>query len=100
MCKHILNAQVSLRSKCCNEWFDCVQCHDEKYRNNHELVKSPIMILACKKCRRVFRKDMTDVFEEADEFCPFCDNRYVINAVTPESKNQEIPQILIAPRKK
>ena len=37
----------------------------------------------CKKCRRAFRKDMAR-YEQADEFCPHCDNHYVIEAKTPE----------------
>ncbi|KAJ3175179.1 hypothetical protein HDU87_006414 [Geranomyces variabilis] len=40
------------------------------------------MCFACKKCRKVFRKDMTN-YEEEDEFCPNCDNHYVIPAKTP-----------------
>lgn len=27
------------------------------------------MIFACKKCKKVFRKDVND-FDEADEYCP------------------------------
>lgn len=30
----------------------------------------------CKKCKKAFRKDMSE-YEEADEFCPHCDNQYV-----------------------
>lgn len=50
------------------------------------------MVFACKKCKKVFRKDMTYIFnifsnyEEADEYCPNCDNHYVIDAETPETK--------------
>ena len=39
------------------------------------------MVFACKKCRKTFRKDM-DAFEEADEYCPHCDNHYILPAVT------------------
>ena len=42
------------------------------------------MVFACKKCKKCFRKDMTQ-FEEPDEYCPHCDNHYVIEAVTPET---------------
>jgi Zn finger protein HypA/HybF involved in hydrogenase expression len=28
------------------------------------------------KCKKAFRKDMT-AYEEADEYCPHCDNQYV-----------------------
>ncbi|KAJ2718662.1 hypothetical protein GGI07_005653 [Coemansia sp. Benny D115] len=81
MCKHILNAQVAIRAPCCKKWFDCPQCHADV--SNHELRKANEMIFMCKKCRKAFRKDMTDAYEEADEYCPNCDNHYVIEAKTP-----------------
>jgi hypothetical protein len=28
------------------------------------------------QCKKAFRKDMT-TYEEADEYCPHCDNQYV-----------------------
>ena len=34
------------------------------------------MAFICKKCRKAFRKDLTQ-YEESDEFCPHCDNHYV-----------------------
>ncbi|ODN74112.1 hypothetical protein, variant [Cryptococcus amylolentus CBS 6039] len=37
------------------------------------------MVFLCKKCKKAFRKDMSE-YEEADEFCPHCDNQYVIEA--------------------
>ena len=55
MCKHILNAQVSIRAPCCKRWFDCPECHEEK-TDGHELEKTMEMVFACKKCRKVFRK--------------------------------------------
>lgn len=42
------------------------------------------MIFACKKCKKCFRKDAQE-FEEADEFCPHCDNHFVIDALTPKA---------------
>jgi hypothetical protein len=36
---------------------------------DHPLMKSTEMIFACKKCKKVFRKDLVD-FDESDEFCP------------------------------
>ena len=45
------------------------------------------MVFACKKCKKVFRKDM-EFYEEADEYCPGCDNHYVLEAVTPEDKGR------------
>ncbi|RKO95430.1 hypothetical protein CAUPRSCDRAFT_9161, partial [Caulochytrium protostelioides] len=66
---------------CCQKWFDCPECHDEV--SKHPLRKTMEMVFACKKCKKVFRKDMT-LFEESDEFCPHCDNRYIIDAKTPQ----------------
>merc|ERR1712226_259619 len=71
MCKHILNAQVSIRAPCCRKWFDCPLCHDET--QDHELERSLEM---------VFRKEVNEDFEEADEYCPNCDNHYIIEAKT------------------
>eukprot|EP00127_Corallochytrium_limacisporum_P007409 Clim_evm12s251 gene=Clim_evmTU12s251 len=79
MCKHILNAQVSIRTPCCKKWYDCPECHAEN--ENHELRKSFEMVFGCKKCKKVFRKDTRDL-EEADEYCPRCDNHYVLEAKT------------------
>ena len=45
------------------------------------------MVLACKKCKKVFRKTMEE-YEEADEFCPGCDNHYVIEAKTRETEGK------------
>ncbi|KAH8894946.1 zinc finger protein [Thozetella sp. PMI_491] len=81
MCKHILNAQVSIRSPCCKKWFDCVECHAEQ--ESHALLQKFEMIFACKKCKKCFRKDAKE-FEEADEYCPHCDNHFVIDAVVPK----------------
>jgi hypothetical protein len=41
------------------------------------------MTFACKKCKKCFRKD-TSEFEESDEYCPHCDNHFVIEAVIPK----------------
>ena len=42
------------------------------------------MTFACKKCKKCFRKD-TSEFEESDEYCPHCDNHFVIDAKTPKA---------------
>ncbi|KAJ8697133.1 hypothetical protein PTI98_006936 [Pleurotus ostreatus] len=42
------------------------------------------MVFMCKKCKKAFRKDMSN-YEESDEFCPHCDNHYVIEAKTPQA---------------
>lgn len=39
------------------------------------------MVFACKKCKKTFRKD-AETFEESDEYCPHCDNHFVIEART------------------
>ena len=85
MCKHILNAQVAIRAACCKKWFDCAECHAEQA--DHDITKEPEMVFACKKCKKVFRKDM-EVYEESDEYCPGCDNHYVLEAVTPQDKGR------------
>ncbi|KAK3375506.1 hypothetical protein B0H63DRAFT_483141 [Podospora didyma] len=82
MCKHILNAQVAVRSPCCKKWFDCADCHAEQ--ETHPLLQRFEMIFACKKCKKCFRKDAQEM-EEADEYCPHCDNHYVIPAKTPQA---------------
>ena len=85
MCKHILNPQVAIRAPCCKKWFDCAQCHEE--RSDHPIEKNQEIVMACKKCKKVFRKDAAD-FTEEDEYCPGCDNHYVIEAETPEAKGK------------
>ena len=47
------------------------------------------MVFACKKCRKVFRKNVEE-FEEADEYCPGCDNHFVIEAKTRENTGQMV----------
>jgi len=84
MCKHILNAQVSVRAVCCKAWFDCPKCHEET--QNHPLKKTNEIVLACKKCKKVFRKDLTSEMDESDEYCPHCDNHYVIDAKVKQPK--------------
>lgn len=59
----------------------CPQCHDEQ--ESHPLAKTTELAFLCKKCRRAFRKDMA-VYEPEDEYCPHCDNHYVIEAKTPQ----------------
>ena len=53
--------------------------------SDHELKKATEMVFACKKCKKVFRKDILQ-YEEADEYCPYCDNKYVLDAVSKEDK--------------
>ena len=63
------------------KWFDCADCHLEQ--EDHPLRKTLDMTFACKKCKKCFRKDAQE-FEEADEYCPHCDNHFVIDAVIPK----------------
>ncbi|KAI0752796.1 CHY zinc finger-domain-containing protein [Daedaleopsis nitida] len=78
MCKHILNAQVAIRAPCCKQWFDCAECHAET--QSHRLAKTNEMAFLCKKCKKAFRKDMSE-YDESDEYCPHCDNHYVSQAL-------------------
>ncbi|PSR80401.1 hypothetical protein PHLCEN_2v6734 [Hermanssonia centrifuga] len=34
------------------------------------------MAFMCKKCKKAFRKDMSE-YDDSDEYCPHCDNHYV-----------------------
>ncbi|KAJ5177266.1 uncharacterized protein N7482_003143 [Penicillium canariense] len=63
------------------KWFDCAECHQEQ--ETHMLQKAQEMIFACKKCKKCFRKDAAE-FEESDEYCPHCDNHFVLEAMTPK----------------
>ncbi|KAL3964603.1 hypothetical protein ACCO45_001607 [Purpureocillium lilacinum] len=65
MCKHILNAQVAIRSPCCRK---CLS----KWS------------LPAKSAERSSAKDAQQ-FEESDEYCPHCDNHFVIEAKTPKA---------------
>eukprot|EP01110_Echinostelium_bisporum_P009964 TRINITY_DN34615_c0_g1_i1.p1 TRINITY_DN34615_c0_g1~~TRINITY_DN34615_c0_g1_i1.p1 ORF type:complete len:108 (-),score=25.90 TRINITY_DN34615_c0_g1_i1:76-399(-) len=90
MCKHIMNAQVAIRAQCCKRWFDCPECHAEI--TDHELMKTTEMTFACKKCKKVFRKNVEE-FEDSDEYCPGCDNHFMIEAKTPETQGKYIIQL-------
>ncbi len=43
------------------------------------------MTFACKKCKKCFRKNMEE-FEDSDEYCPHCDNHFVIEAKEPKAR--------------
>ena len=89
MCRHILNAQVSVRAPCCKLWFDCPECHAERWGEDHELMPTMDMVMLCKKCKRAFRKEVSE-FEEADEYCPHCDNHYIIEAKTQQTEGRMV----------
>ena len=101
--KHILNAQASIRAPCCRRWYDvseaaqlilavneklknvplkCPECHAETA--DHPLLREVEMVFVCKKCRKAFRKDMT-VYDDSDEYCPHCDNHYIVEAKIPQA---------------
>jgi uncharacterized CHY-type Zn-finger protein len=80
--KHILNAQVSIRAPCCRQWYDCAECHAAA--QTHPLARAHEMAFACKRCKKAFRKDLR-AYDESDEYCPHCDNHYVLEAKTPQA---------------
>ena len=92
MCKHVLNAQVAVRAPCCKKWFDCPECHYELYGEDHDLMPTMELVFLCKKCKKAFRKDVSE-FEEADEYCPHCDNHYIIEAKTPETEGKLVVEV-------
>ncbi|TGO69654.1 hypothetical protein BOTNAR_0008g00190 [Botryotinia narcissicola] len=54
---------------------------------NHILSRKPqkcLKTFACKKCKKAFRKDFADETDDGDEYCPHCDNHYVIDAIEPK----------------
>ena len=48
-------------------------------------MKDEELILACKKCKKVFKVHSSNFEEEADGFCPGCDNKWFIEAVDPNA---------------
>lgn len=65
--------------------------------------------MACKQCKKVFRKDSRykKKFtihcylnicrvdnDESDEYCPYCDNHYVLPAEEPEAQNIDFAELL------
>lgn len=50
-------AQASIRAACCKRWFDCTQCHEET--SDHPLFKTMELVVGCKKCKKVFKKDLS-----------------------------------------
>jgi NAD-dependent SIR2 family protein deacetylase len=45
------------------------------------------MTMICKKCKKAFRKDVSDMEspDEADEYCPHCDNHFLREAITAQN---------------
>lgn len=52
--------------------------------SDHRLGRTTEMQFVCKQCKRAFRKDLAQ-FEPEDEFCPHCDNHFVVQAKTGSS---------------
>lgn len=48
--------KATMRAACCKRWFDCIQCHMDA--SDHELFRTMELIVACKACRKVFKKDL------------------------------------------
>ena len=69
MCTHVPNGKVAIRAACCSTWVDCWQCHDE--RQDHKFKISSVLVLLCKECQNVFKKDLA-TFSANDTECPFC----------------------------
>lgn len=86
MCKHILNAQVTVRAPCCQRFFDCPQCHADV--SDHPLARTTELAFVCKKCKRAFRRDLERFEQGSDDFCPHCDNCYVIEAKTSAQRGE------------
>ncbi|CAN0101484.1 unnamed protein product, partial [Phaeothamnion confervicola] len=84
MCKHILNARVKIRSPCCNEFYECSECHDEAERH----VQAPpadITTFSCNCCSGIFFVTLS-TFDERDKRCPHCKILFVLPAETPEGR--------------
>lgn len=81
MCKHVLNAQVSIQAPCCKRWYECEECHGDV--ESHPLQHTSLVSFCCKACRAIFQKDL-GCFDDEDKVCPQCKNCFVLPAETPE----------------
>ena len=54
----MINTNIIILKK---RWFDCPDCHEEL--TDHKLKKTTELVFACKKCSKVFRKDVAE-FDE------------------------------------
>ncbi|KAI9835234.1 MAG: hypothetical protein M1838_005357 [Thelocarpon superellum] len=78
---HTLRLRLTTDDHPGQKWFDCAECHQEQ--EDHPLMQKFDLTFACKKCKKCFRKDAQE-FEESDEYCPHCDNHFVLDALTPK----------------
>lgn len=83
MCRHIMNAQVSIFWG--EKWYDCHECYAEHEGHSPDLSALPSRLpMACKSCRQLFHKDLR-IFHENDAQCPHCGVNICIPAMTPQS---------------
>jgi uncharacterized CHY-type Zn-finger protein len=83
MCRHVLNAAVSLQFGCCGRWYECGECHDEAEK--HEAKLAAVVAFTCLQCKGVFQKDLR-VFDSSDKACPHCGNVFDVQAATTDSQ--------------
>jgi NAD-dependent SIR2 family protein deacetylase len=43
-----------------------------------------MMRFTCKPCRKVFTRDF-NMFSEQDKYCSYCNNKWILPGITPES---------------
>ncbi|CAB1120353.1 unnamed protein product [Ectocarpus sp. CCAP 1310/34] len=94
MCKHIINAKVSIQSPCCKRWYECPECHDER-ENHPQRISAKNVAFACKTCRKIFVKDLS-IYGTEDSACPHCETVFVLPAVTPEAKVAQLALSILA----
>ena len=83
MCRHVLNAQVSIKFPN-GRWYECPECYLEVEGALAKLAQwGPLRTFACLKCRQVFQKDLR-LFHPIDTACPHCKNVYVLPGKTNE----------------
>jgi hypothetical protein len=51
------------------------------------------MVIACKACRKVFRRPPIDEWEDSDEYCPHCDAHLLVEPVTPQVPRGLVVQV-------
>lgn len=73
-----------IQSPCCNGWYECAECHDEIVQTHVFQYSATMMRFTCKPCRKVFTRDF-NMFSEQDKFCSFCNNKWILPGITPES---------------
>ena len=91
MCRHVLNAAVSIKFPN-GRWYECPECFLEVEGTLAKLDDwDPIRVFACKSCRQVFQKDMR-LFHPIDRRCPHCNVTFVMPGRTNEGELAELTQ--------